>query len=91
MLLAAGVQVAGVDDRQRRGALAVLAQALGQQLIVPEADRLQAFAPGREDADGRSAADFHQPSDAGIVQDRVLARRRACGIARSWPPRPRAT
>ena len=46
MLLAAGMEVAGVDDRQRRGALAVLAQALGKQLVVPEADRLQALAPG---------------------------------------------
>ena len=38
VLLAARMEIAGVDDRQRRGALAVLAETLGQELVVPKPD-----------------------------------------------------
>ena len=62
VLLAAGMEVAGVDDRQRRGPLAVLAEAFGKELVVPQAHRLQALAPGGKHADGGAAAGFHQPA-----------------------------
>ena len=55
MLLAARVQVARVDDRQRRGAVFVLAEAFGEQLVVPQAGGFQALAPGRQHADRRAA------------------------------------
>ena len=76
MLLAAGMEVAGVDDRQRRGALAVLAQTLGEQLVVPQPDGFQALAPGGKHADRGPAAGFHQPRHADVVEHGILQRRR---------------
>ena len=76
VLLAAGMEVAGVDDRQRRGALAVLAEAFGEQLVVPEADRFEALAPGGKHADRGAAAGFHQPRHADVVEHGVVQRRR---------------
>ena len=74
VLLAAGVEVAGVDDRKRRGAQAVLAEAFGQQLIVPQADGLEPLAPGREHADRGAVAGLHQAADAGVAERRVVQR-----------------
>ena len=56
--------------------LAVLAEALGQELVVPEPDGFQALAPGGEHADRGPAAGFHQPRHAGVIEHGILQRRR---------------
>ncbi|MNX10422.1 hypothetical protein D3C86_401650 [compost metagenome] len=44
-LLPSGMQVAGIDRRDRHASLLFLAQALGGELVVPEAEELESLAP----------------------------------------------
>ena len=86
VLLAPRVQVAGVDDRQRHRPAFVLAQAFGEQLVVPQADRFEPLAPGGEHANVAAALDFHQMADADVVESH-FRRRQPWRNVRSSPPR----
>lgn len=55
-------------------ALAVLAEAFRQQLVVPQPERFEPLAPGGKHADRRSPPGFHQPADADVVEHRIAAR-----------------
>jgi hypothetical protein len=50
VLLAAAVQVAGIDDRQGERPRFVFTETFRQQLVVPQSERFQALAPGRDDS-----------------------------------------
>jgi len=69
------MEVAGVDHRQRQGSHAVLAEALGQQLVVPQAHGLKPLAPGGEDARGGPAERFHEVAHTDVVEHGILPQR----------------
>ena len=83
MLLCLGMHIGGAQGRDWRAALVddftlavpLLAQAFGQQLIVPQANRLQRLGPDVQHADGGSALLLQQMADAHVIQHGVLARR----------------
>ena len=75
MLLAARMQVARLHRRQRRRPLPALAQALGEQLVVPQPKPFQLLRPDGKDARRFVTLCGHQVIDARELQHGVALER----------------
>ena len=72
VLLATAVQVASVDGCQRCRPSSVLSEALGQQLVVPQAQRFQRLAPDRQNSHVHAVVFFGGDRSGGVVQRWVV-------------------
>jgi hypothetical protein len=72
MLLTATVQISSVHDSERGGATFMLAQTFAEQLIVPQADRFKATAPGGQHTAVHAVISLKGMADSNELQHHIL-------------------